>query len=248
MTAVDDIFADDGFARLYDAFNPWGPGDEFYLALAHRIGGPVLDLGCGTGMLASRIAQEIRPVAGLDPAKGMLQVARRRAGADRVEWIEGDARRFDLGRQFNLIYLTGHAFQVFLTDEDALAMLRCAARHLTPQGQLAFDTRNPSARAWQDWTADNAEIAEVPGFGRVEESVDTVYDEATGIASMTHRQRFLDRGTEQVGHSRIRFTSKDRVAALLNEAGLSLEDCYGWWDRTPFAPQAKEIIVVARHR
>ena len=208
----------------------------------------MLDLGCGTGMLACRIAEQIGPVTGLDPAAGMLRVARSRANADKVEWIEGDARRLDLNRRFNLIYLTGHAFQVFLTDEDALAMLRGAARHLTPRGRLAFDTRNPAARAWQDWTAGNTEIVEVPGFGRVEETVDTTFDEATGIAAMKHRQRFLDRGTNQVGHSRIRFTGKDRVAALIEEAGLSLEHCYGWWDRTPFGPQSKEIIVFAKRR
>ena len=248
MTPVDDIFADDGFARLYDAFNPWGPGDDFYLALARESGGPVLDLGCGTGMLACRIAHEIQPVIGLDPAKGMLRVARSRPGADKVEWIEGDARHFDMGRRFNLIYLTGHAFQVFLNDDEALAMLRGAARHLAAQGRLAFDTRNPVMRAWQNWTAGNTETVEVPGFGRVEESVDAIYDETTGIASMTHRQRFLDRGTEQTGRSRIRFTGEDRVAALVAQAGLSLERCFGWWDRTPFNSTASEIIVVATRR
>jgi len=107
----------------------------------------VLDLGCGTGMLGCRIAEEVQPVTGLDPAAGMLRVARSRAGAGKVEWIEGDARHLDLGRQFKLIYLTGHAFQVFLTDDDALAMLQGAARHLSPKGRLAFDTRNPIARA-----------------------------------------------------------------------------------------------------
>ncbi len=246
MTPVDDIFADGDFARLYDAFNPWGPGDDFYLALARECGGPVLDLGCGTGMLACRIAQEMQPVTGLDAAAAMLQVARSRAGAGKVEWIEGDARRFDLGRRFNLIYLTGHAFQVFLTDEDALAMLRAATSHLTPQGRLAFDTRNPAAGEWRDWTADNTETVEVPGIGRVEESVEAIFDEGTGIASLSHRQRFHDRGREQTGHSRIRFTSADRLAALIEEAGLSLAHCHGWWDRTPFHPASREIIAVAR--
>src|SRR5579871_427815 len=122
MASVDDIFADDAFARLYDAFNPWGPGDDFYLGLARQGGGPVFDLGCGTGMLASRIAAEVSPVVGADPAKAMLQIARARSGAERVEWIEADATKLDLGRRFKLIYLTGHAFQVFLTDGDALAM------------------------------------------------------------------------------------------------------------------------------
>lgn len=241
-----NIFADRAFARLYDAFNPWGPGDDFYLALARQTGGPVLDLGCGTGMLAARIAEEISPVVGADPARGMLQVALRRSGAERVEWIEADARTLDLGRRFNLIYLTGHAFQVFLNDADALAMLRAGGRHLCPDGLIAFDTRNPAARAWLDWTPqESREIAQVPGLGRVEESVDTKFDEATGIADIIHRYRFLDRGSERIGRSRIRFANFDRLAALMKDAGLVIKSCYGWWDHRPFAPDSREIIVVA---
>jgi SAM-dependent methyltransferase len=247
MVSVDEIFADEAFARLYDAFNPWGPGDDFYLALARESGGPVLDLGCGTGMLATRIARDVSAVTGADPAKAMLQVARTRPGAERVGWIEADARALDLGRRFRLIYLTGHAFQVFLTDDDALAMLRAAARHLLPGGRLAFDTRNPAAEAWLTWTpVESAETADIPGSGRVEESVDTSFDEATGIAHITHRYRFVDRGGEQVGHSRIRFIDRDHVVRLVEKAGLQVEACYGWWDRTAFAPDSNEIIVVAR--
>ncbi len=243
---ADDIFADEKFARLYDAFNSWGPGDDFYLALARRMGGAVLDLGCGTGMLACRIAEDVALVTGVDPAEGMLQIARGRPGAERVEWIKGDARTLDLKRQFDLIYLTGHAFQVFLTDEDSLAMLTAASRHLAPGGCLAFDTRNPAAKAWLGWTAQALpEVAEVTGLGRVEESVDTVFDGATGIASITHRYRFLDKGTEQIGHSRIRFLDRERLGGLIAAAGLKIDSCYGWWDGRPCSPQAGEFIVMA---
>lgn len=198
-------------------------------------------------MLAARIAGEVSPVVGADPAVAMLQVARGRDGAARVEWIEADARTLELGRRFKLIYLTGHAFQVFLTDDDALAVLRATARHLLPDGLLAFDTRNPAAKAWLEWTPEkSAEIAEVSGLGRIEESVDTTFDEATGIASITHRYRFLDRGTELVGRSRIRFIDRDHLLGLIERAGLRIEHCYGWWDRSPFTAGAAEIIIVAR--
>lgn len=243
---ADEIFEDEDFARLYDAFNPWGAGDDFYLALACETGGPVLDLGCGTGMLASRIAAKVSPVIGVDPAAGMLRVARSRPGADKVEWIKGDARNLDLGRHFNLIYLTGHAFQVFLTDEDILSVLRTAARHLAPKGQLAFETRNPKVQEWRSWNpAESREAATLPGIGRVEQFCDCRHDPASGIADLTHVYRFLDSGRERTGHSRLRFIDQERLAQLITEAGLCVHEWYGTWDRGACAPTAREIIVEA---
>jgi SAM-dependent methyltransferase len=243
---ADEIFEDEDFARLYDAFNPWGAGDDFYLGLARESGGPILDLGCGTGMLASRIAGEISPVTGVDPAAGMLQVARARPGAARVEWIEGDARSLDLGRRFNLIYLTGHAFQVFLSDEDVLSVLRAVARHLAPEGRLAFETRNPKAEEWRSWNpVESRESATLPGIGRVEEFCDCRHDSLSGIAELTHVYRFLDTGGERTGHSRLRFIDREPLAQLIAEAGLCLRECYGSWDRGACLPTAAEIIIVA---
>ncbi len=84
---VDEVFADEFFASRYDNFNPWTPSDQFYLELARETGPRVLDLGCGTGMLACRLAADGCEVAGVDPAKGMLHLARSRVGSELVTWI-----------------------------------------------------------------------------------------------------------------------------------------------------------------
>ena len=65
------------------------------------------DLGCGTGLLACRIAEERLTVTGVDPAEGMLGVARSRPGAGRVSWIKSKARRMRLPERFDFIYMTG---------------------------------------------------------------------------------------------------------------------------------------------
>lgn len=86
---ADEIFEDPFFASLYDYFNAWDDCDEFYLGLAREIGGPVLDLGCGTGMLACRIAQEGLEVVGADPAEG--SPITQRSGSrvlDKGEWTD----------------------------------------------------------------------------------------------------------------------------------------------------------------
>ena len=84
---IDPVFARPELAGLYDLFNPWMVCDDFYKARAVASGGPVLDLGCGTGMLACAIAAEEVDVVGADPADGMLRVARSRPGAERVTWV-----------------------------------------------------------------------------------------------------------------------------------------------------------------
>ena len=78
MTEAVDVFDDPLLASVYDDLDPWAASDEFYLGLAREIGGAVLDLGCGTGRLACRIAAEGLEVVGADPAGGMLGVARAR--------------------------------------------------------------------------------------------------------------------------------------------------------------------------
>ena len=119
----EDVYEEPRLAELYDFLNPWTHQDDFYLAQARRLGGPVLDLGCGTGQLAVRIAEEGIEVVGAEPAAGMIGVARARAGGERVEWVQSSGEALELGRRFRLVYMTGHAFQAVPTDEGATADL-----------------------------------------------------------------------------------------------------------------------------
>jgi len=220
MAEPADIYSDAAIARLYDHFNPWGADNEFYLALARETGGPVLDLGCGTGLAASRMAAEGFQVVGADPSASMLAIARGRPGAARVTWVHAAGQELERPERFGLVYMTGHAFQALLSDAAAVAVLRNAGRHLAPGGRLAFDTRNPLARAWLRWTpAEWREQMEIPGEGRVEETGEAAHDPATGIVTIRHLYRWLDRGLEQRALSRIRFIDRPRLAGLLEQAG-----------------------------
>ena len=104
----DRLYRDHGLVEFYDVENAGGADSDYYLALAENARS-VLDVGCGTGQLAAALG-EGRDVAGVDPARAMLEVARRRAGGANVEWVEADARSVRLGRTFDLVMLTGHAF------------------------------------------------------------------------------------------------------------------------------------------
>ena len=100
-------------AELYDLFNSRAEDTDFYLSLAGAARPcSVLDLGCGTGTLCCGLAERGHRVTGVDPAAAMLAVARKKTHAERVEWVECSAQNYRSDRHFDLIVMTGHAFQV----------------------------------------------------------------------------------------------------------------------------------------
>jgi SAM-dependent methyltransferase len=239
-------FEDRFLASLYDYFNAWDVCDDFYLNLAREIGGQVLDLGCGTGSLACRIAEEGLNVTAVDPAEGMLRVARGRPGSHRVSWVKANGQSLRLPRCFDLIYMTGHAFQALLTDDDAIGTLRTINDHLASEGCFAFESRNPARRAWLSWTPDKRKQAITNGHGRVEEFFTAAAEPRSGIVNLVHHYRFLESGEEYSGRSSIRFVDLEHLQHLLAAAGLTATTLYGDWDRSPLMRNSREFIVLAR--
>ena len=118
---------------------------EFWVEECRAAGGPVLELGCGTGRVTIPVAAAGVDVTGLDNSDSMLKRARRKSVADEVEvsWMEGDMRTFDLGRRFALIYVPLASFAHLSGPGDAEACLARVRRHLPPGGRFAVDLMNP---------------------------------------------------------------------------------------------------------
>ena len=243
---VDRAFSDAGLARLYDVLHPWGSrGDfEFYLPLV-MAAEAVLDVGCGTGALlhGARDAGHTGRLCGLDPADAMLARARRRPD---IEWVLGDLASVAWDREFDLVVMTGHAFQVLLEDDElreALRTVRCA---LADDGRFVFETRNPLVRAWERWTPDHAVEATDPA-GVVVRMADQVETPVVG-----DRVRFTTTFTSaawdgpRVSRSTLRFLDAGSLSAFVSGAGLVIEEWFGDWDRAPLTDTSPEIITVAR--
>lgn len=242
---IDALYNDPRLADFYDIDNGWYDDTRTCLGLAHEAES-VLDLGCGTGLLASAIAQSGAAVTGVDPAAAMLEIARRREGGARVTWVEGDGRSVRLGRRFDFIVMTGHAFQCLLSDDDQLALLRTIAAHLSPQGRFIFDSRNPKGREWLEWNPkESHRFVEHPKHGKVESWNDYAYDEPTGVVTYGTYYR-LGSGELLAAKSLIRFSPKEHLARLMQEAGLSVDNWFGDWQRNDYTPEAKEIIPLGR--
>ncbi len=237
----DPLYRDPDLAQFYDLANGWSADFDYCVALAKHAES-VLDIGCGTGELATALAQG-RSVAGVDPAAAMLDIARQRPGGSDVTWVEADARSVRLDRRFDLVVLTGHAYQVFLTDEDQKAVLATIAAHLTPGGRFIFDTRNPALMTWKTWTRPRStHRLENPRLGPIEAWTEHIYDVETKILSYRNGYRPLAGGDTYSASARIRYTPKEDLAVMIDAAGLAVDEWFGDWHGNPYHPEARDII------
>jgi SAM-dependent methyltransferase len=243
---VDRLFSDGDLAAFYDVFCPWeGRGDfDFYLPLVMSADA-VLDVGCGTGALlhGARDAGHTGRLVGLDPAVGMLEQARRRSD---IEWMLGDLASVAWQGEFDLVVMTGHAFPVFVEDDELRASLSAIRSALTEYGHLAFETRNPMVRAWESWTPHNAveAVSTAGAVVRMAHEVDTPVD--GGIVSFTITFDSDDWDRSQSSRSTLRFLDADSLGLFLSEAGLAIDQQFGDWDRQPLSGTSPEIITLAR--
>lgn len=128
----------------------------------------MLDIGCGTGVLAPAPAERGTEVVGVDPAAASLDVARGKPGGERVRWIHGDATRLP-PLAADLATITGNAAQEIVDPQEWRRALRGARAALRPGGRLVVETRIPARRAWEEWNREATYGAtDVPGVGVVE--------------------------------------------------------------------------------
>lgn len=241
----DRLYHDPDLADFYDLENGWerSPDFAFCQALAADAAS-VLDLGCGTGELAVALAGG-RTVVGVDPAPAMLAIARAKPGAEHATFIEGDARTLRLGRRFDLVLLTGHAFQVFLTVDDRRAALATIAAHLAPDGRFVFDSRNPACREWEEWGPQaSLRPVEHPRFGTVAAWNDATHDPATGIVTYGTHYEIHATGQRLSASSRIAFPDKAELEGSIAEAGLRVDRWMGDWEGNAWREGAPEMIPV----
>ena len=229
----------DAIARLYD---PWSRGVtedvEFYVALAREDGGPVVELGVGTGRIAVPTAIAGVRVIGVDSSRGMLEVCRevaRAAGVDELLDLRlGDLREPPVDEPVGLVTCPFRAFLHLHDDEERLRALRAARELLEPDGRLAFDVFEPGRDDIED--THGRWLEREPGiFERAE------WDEAE------RRLTLSVRGASGATTMELAWLSPPEWRRLLELAGFEVEACYGWFDRRPYTG-GEDTVWVARRR
>jgi ubiquinone/menaquinone biosynthesis C-methylase UbiE len=252
-------------AFYYDSLSPGLAGDvEFYTGLAIKAGGPVLELGCGTGRITLPIAEAGVEIVGVDLSHDMLAIAHRKlaaAHADvraRVQLVQGDMRDMDLGQQFPLVMIPYRAFLHLLTPEDEHAALRTIYRHLVPGGRLALNIFDPRLDLIVAHTGPLGSA--IKQFGEV-----LVHPES-GNPIMVYDTRVFDlerqllqeyRILEEIdGEGRVvdkhyapltlRYIYRYEMQYLLERCGFEIEALWGDWQRGPFRYGGEQIWLVRR--
>ncbi|HEV2712533.1 MAG TPA: class I SAM-dependent methyltransferase [Gaiellaceae bacterium] len=228
----------DAIAELYD---PWSRSVTedvpFYVAEARKSGGPVVELGVGTGRIAVPTAKAGIRVIGVDSSAGMLEVCRKAAEeADVLERVDlrlGDLAAPPVPERVRLVTCPFRAY-LHLPDADARVAALAAARDLlVPGGRLIFDVfaphRDDIEKTHGRWIEREPDI-----FERAD------WDERAQTLTLSVR------GLQGQATMRLAWISQPEWRRTLEAAGFSVERCYGWFDYRPYRGGEDMVFVASR--
>jgi SAM-dependent methyltransferase len=228
----------DSIARLYD---PWSRSVVedvgFYVDEAVASGGPVVELGVGTGRIAVPTAAAGVEVIGVDSSRGMLDVCAEAAKAAGVAALLdlrlGDLRAPPVRERVPLVTCPFRAYLHLEDDEARLGALRAAYRLLLPGGRLVFDVfapgRDDVAETHARW------LEREPGiFERAD------WDTEAQVLKLSVR------GPGGETTMTLWWLEPARWQALLAEAGFAVDAIYGWFDRRPYTGGEDTVFVARR--
>jgi SAM-dependent methyltransferase len=107
-------------------------------ALADEAGGPILDLGCGTGRVALHLARRGHATIGIDLEPELVAALAERAQGLPLRAVVGDAQRFELEQDVALALGPMQLLQLLAGSAERLECLSCIASHLAPGGRTAM--------------------------------------------------------------------------------------------------------------
>ncbi len=233
----DNHYENSKLAEIYDLDSGWSIDRDFYLALAGDTPQSILDLGCGTGLLCNAYAEKNHDVTGVDPSEAMLNVARRKPHGKKIEWVQSSAQNYSSNKRFDLIIMTGHAFQVLLEDDDVIATFSTMRKHLKHDGKIVFESRNPLIDWCRNW---NYELnIDLPN-GNVIESRKFI---AMNGDRMTFELRYQFSDENLISHSELRFLTRAEIEKFIAESGLYVASVAGGWHGQPFSERLSDEMI-----
>jgi SAM-dependent methyltransferase len=250
-------------ADFYDYVVPYHnrPDVAFFAEAARESGGPVLEVGCGTGRVLIPTARAGVEIVGLDLSSHMLDVCRKRLLQEppdvqlRVQLVEADMRAFELEQLFRLITVPFRPFQHLTTVDDQLSCLESIYHHLVADGRLILDIFNPALERLTSHDV-GQEFGDEPEFTtpdgrrvvRRHKVVSRDHFNQINDVELIYYVTYPDGREEIVTHSfPMRYLFRFEVEHLLVRSGFEIEHVYADYDKSPYGSKYPgELIVVAK--
>jgi SAM-dependent methyltransferase len=262
---MQTMTAEELYAQLYDVWvNDWEGEVDFYRELIGHSSlksDGVLEVACGTGRVTIQLAKDGIDITGFDLSPELLEFAHNKSlGMPNVNWLVGDMRTFEVGRQFGFVISPGHSFQFMTTPDDQVKCLEQIKAHLVPDGIFVLHIDHQDF----DWIA---------GLLKNEKPV---FQKSNRITHPTTNQEFIrswgwtfepvtQTATVQVNWEEIdengsiiqiwKMEPKQlhcifpfEMEHLLKLVGFSIEAVYGDFFKSELTSQSGQMIWVARNK
>ncbi|MDQ0418924.1 ubiquinone/menaquinone biosynthesis C-methylase UbiE [Croceifilum oryzae] len=230
----------------------------YYTELAKASGGPVLELGCGTGRVTVAIAREGFPIIGIDNSHEMLLRAEQKAQSlgvsSNVQFIEEEMQDFELpDSRFPLAIIPYRSFMHVTHVEEQIKTLENIYRHLTDDGVLAFNVFVPFMDQLVEMDGKRQFRGTFPVPGTEDEIELYDFTEIEPFHQLINITRYMER-FDHTGKSlerirtmlEIRYSFPTELFHLLKSCGFRVTQTYGTFYRNPFSHQSEELIIEAR--
>jgi len=224
---------------------------DFYRRQITRYGEPVLELACGTGRLTIPLADDGVDITGLDLYEEMLDHARKKASdrGVRIPLIQGDMRRFDLGKKFRFVFIPAQSLSHLHTQKEVEDCLSCVRGHLTEGGKLLIELFNPSLRLLSRNSDEPFPLGDGPfelpdGTGRVFISCRVHYDSATQVNAIEFIYRHEKNDEEKILSFEMRQFYPQEIDALLSYNGFEIVHKYGDYHENTFSSKSSKQLII----
>lgn len=245
-------------AWLYDVDSRDNLRDDipFYVEYAKKVGGEVLDLGCGTGRVSLALARQGIKVTGIDLSCQMLDVFKQKNDnelglKDNITLIHGNMAYFNLGKKYGLIIAPFRVFQALTDNKDIESALICICNHLSDNGLFIINVFKPYAVMDDSWCYDEKvqweRIDEATGNYVVRKHWGDKIDVDNQIIyphfayEVTDKNGIKERFAEDL---RLKYYYENQLEEVVTKSGFTIYERFGWYNKQSIEEANRELIFV----
>lgn len=246
---------------MYDQYVTETHDVDFLLSVIGQTPKRILEVCCGSGRILVPLAKAGHTVSGFDADEFMLaNISAKAEGIDNIEWRKGDAVHDDWGTGFDIVVLGGNILFNIVSDMDyekaQKLFIQKAVSALVPGGYIYIDYQpgghnlthpeNASGNSsdWVVWEGSDND----GNNGRMILSAGT-YDATTGINRFTRRFELTMKNGEVIKQDipcTKHFATLEQIHGWLSNAGFTVEQEYGDYQRNPLCDNTQRAIIYAK--